>query len=119
MDPHQLIGPASPLGSPAPFWFLEFFKVLGFTLHLIPMHVWYAGLLVVAILSVWGGPSGRRLRNRLLAAMPFVVAIGVNLGIVPLLFTQVAYYRVYYPAGILMAWPWFGVIILLTLAYYG
>ncbi len=119
MDPHQLIGPASPLGSPAPFWFLEFFKVLGFTLHLVPMHVWYAGLLVVALLSVWGGPSGRRLRNRLLAAMPFVVAIGVNLGIVPLLFTQVAYYRVYYPAGILMAWPWFGVIVLLTLAYYG
>jgi len=119
MEPQQLIGPASPLGSPAPFWFLEFFKVLGFTLHLVPMHVWYAGLVVAAILSVWGGPSGRRLRTRLLAAMPFVVAIGVNLGIVPLLFTQVAYYRVYYPAGILIAWPWLGVIVLLTLAYYG
>jgi magnesium-transporting ATPase (P-type) len=35
------------------------------------------------------------------------------------LFTQVAYYQVFYPATILMAWPWLGIIPLLTLAYYG
>jgi len=51
--------------------------------------------------------------------MPIIVALGVNFGIVPLLFTQVAYYKVFYPATILMAWPWFAIIALLTLAYYG
>ena len=33
---------------PAPFWFIQFFKVLGFTLHAVPMNLWYAG----AILAV-------------------------------------------------------------------
>jgi hypothetical protein len=115
----MLIGPTSPLGYPAPFWFIEFFKVLGFTLHMIPMHLWYAGLIVVAVLALWGGAQGQAASRRLIGVMPIVIALGVNLGIVPLLFTQVAYYRVFYPATILMAWPWFSIIILLTVAYYG
>ena len=32
MDPVQLLAPSNALGNPAPFWFLELFKVLGFTL---------------------------------------------------------------------------------------
>lgn len=119
MDPTQLIGPASPLGYPAPFWFVELFKVLGFTLHMVPMNVWYAGLVLAVLLHWRGGKHGRNLLIRLMKQMPIVVALGVNLGIVPLLFTQVAYYRAFYPATILMAWPWLGVIGLLTVAYYG
>ncbi|HXF82384.1 MAG TPA: hypothetical protein VNN19_06510 [bacterium] len=118
IDPRQLIGPASPLGSPAPFWLLEVFKVLGFTLHQVPMHLWYAGLPLAALLGLLPGEPARRLRARLLGGMPLIVAAGINLGIVPLLFTQVAYYRVFYPAGVLIAWPWFSVIVLLTVAYY-
>ena len=34
-------------------------------------------------------------------ALPVVLAYGINLGIIPLLFTQVAYYQVFYPATIL------------------
>jgi hypothetical protein len=119
MDPRTLIGPSNPLGYPAPFWFIEFFKVLGFTLHTVPMNLWYAGMVLVALLGLRGGAHGRRLAHRIVKAMPIVVALGINLGIVPLLFTQVAYYKVYYPAGILMGWLWFSVIVLLTLAYYG
>jgi hypothetical protein len=119
MDPTTLIGPSDPLGFPAPFWFVEFFKVLGFTLHTVPMNLWYAGLVLAAIFGLFGSTHPRRLAHRLITAMPVVVALGVNLGIVPLLFTQVAYYKVFYPAGVLMAWPWFSVIVLLTLAYYG
>lgn len=119
MDPRALIGPPSPLGFPAPFWFIELFKVLGFTLHQVPMHLWYAGLPLAALLTLIGGPWGRHLRNRLITSMPLTIAVGVNLGIVPLLFTQVAYYRAFYPAGILIGWPWLLVIPLLVLAYYG
>ncbi len=38
---------------------------------------------------------------------------------VPLLFIQLAYYRFFYPATILMAWYWLGIIVLLIPAYYG
>ena len=51
--------------------------------------------------------------------MPIIVAFGVNFGIVPLLFVQLAYYKVFYPATILMAWFWLAIIVLLIPAYYG
>ena len=114
-----LLGPASPLGYPAPYWFLLLFKMLGFSLHMIPMGLWYAGLVTMMILRWRGGEQGRILSGRVVNALPIAVALGINLGIVPLLFTQVAYHQVFYPATILMAWPWFGVILLLMGAYYG
>lgn len=119
MNPTELIGPSSPLGYPAPYWFLVLFKVLGFTLHLVPMNLWYAGIVLAMLLHWRGDEQARRLSSRLMQQMPIIIALGVNFGIVPLLFIQVAYYKVFYPATILMAWPWFSVIILLTLAYYG
>jgi hypothetical protein len=119
MDPTTLLGPTNFLGLPAPFWFVESFKVLGFLLHLVPMNLWYAGLVIVALMSVWGGAHGKRFAIRAMKQMPLVIAYGVNLGIVPLLFTQVAYYQVFYPATVLMAWPWFSIVPLLTVAYYG
>ncbi len=115
----SLIGPDNPLGHPAPYWFLVLFKTLGFTLHILPMHLWYAGLPAMLLLRRHGGEHGRRTADRTLGAMPVAIAWGVNLGIVPLLFTQVAYYKVFYPATILMAWPWLAIIGLLTVAYYG
>jgi hypothetical protein len=119
MNPQDLIGPVSPLGSPAPFWFITFFKVFGFILHMIPMNIWYAGMLLVAIFATFGKNHSLELAHRLSRTMPIIVALGVNLGIVPLLFTQVGYYQFYYPAGILMAHAWFSVIIILIFAYYG
>lgn len=119
MNPQDLIGPSSVLGNPAPFWFITIFKVVGFTLHMIPMNIWYAGMLLVAVLGTFGKGNSRELAHRLSRSMPVIVAIGINLGIVPLLFTQVGYYQFYYPAGILIGWWWFSVIILLLFAYYG
>ncbi|MDR7522847.1 MAG: hypothetical protein QN168_10320 [Armatimonadota bacterium] len=119
MDPGQLIGPPAPLGYPAPYWVLAFFKVLGFTLHLVPMNLWLAGTLLAMLLRWRGGEHARTWSGRMMAQMPIILALGINFGIVPLLFTQVAYARVFYPATILMAWPWFGVIAALVVAYYG
>lgn len=118
MDPNSLIPPANPLGYPAPFWFIEFFKVFGFTLHMIPMHLWYAGLILIMITGLFGKGTPLQAVKRLAHGMPVIVALGINLGIIPLLFTQVAYYQFYYPAGILIAWPWISVIGLLLCAYY-
>jgi hypothetical protein len=104
---------------PAPYWFIELFKWLGFTLHAVPMNLWYAGLLVALWLHWRGDPHARRFAERLLQQMPIIVALGVNLGVVPLLFLQLAYFRVFYPATILMAWFWMAIIGLLIPAYYG
>jgi len=119
MSPTFPLAPASPLGNPAPFWFIVTFKVLGFTLHMGPMHIWYAGSVLVALFTLFGLGHARRLASRLAGALPIVIALGVNFGIIPLLFVQVGYYPVVYPANILIAWFWFAVIPLLIVAYYG
>ena len=119
MNPQMLIDQVSTAGVPAPVWFVQFFKALGFTLHAVPMNLWYAGLLVALLLHVVGNEHARRFAARLLRQMPVIVAVGVNLGIVPLLFVQLAYYKVFYPATILMAWFWLAIIGLLIPAYYG
>ena len=98
---------------------MQFFKWLGFTLHAVPMNLWYAGLLVALWLHLRRNEHARRFAARLLRQMPIIVAVGVNFGIVPLLFVQLAYSKVFYPATILMAWFWLAIIGLLTLAYYG
>lgn len=119
MDPSQLITPPGPLPYPAPYWLLTSFKVAGFALHMAAMHLWLAGVPLAMVLGRRRGEHARILSRRLATQMPIIIALGINFGIVPLLFTQVAYGRVFYPATILMAWPWFGIIGLLMVAYYG
>ncbi len=118
MSPGPFIAPSDPLGFPAPYWFLVLFKMLGFSLHVVFMNIWFAGPIIAMILWFRGGHA-RNLTDRLMKKLPVIVAYGVNFGIVPLLFIQVAYYKAFYPSTILMAWPWFFVIVLLTFAYYG
>ncbi len=119
MNPADLLAPPSPLGEPAPFWLLVTLKVLGFTLHMVALHLWSVGLLVALAVRARGGEAAQLWSKRLLLQLPLLVAAGVNLGVVPLLFLQVGYYRAFYPATILMAWPWFSVIALLAVAYSG
>lgn len=119
MEPQMLVNPEVASGIPAPWWFIQFFKVLGFTLHAVPMNLWYAGAILALTLHAMGHEHGRRFSRRLMLQMPVIVAIGVNLGIVPLLFVQLAYPKFFYPATILMGWAWLSIIVLLIPAYYG
>lgn len=111
--------PTDPLGLPASVGFILFFKVLGFILHVIPMNIWYAGVFLSALFVTFGKGHLRTVGLRLIYPMPILVALGINFGIVPLLFTQVLFYPQYYTAGILIAWPWLLVIGFLMFAYYG
>jgi MFS family permease len=86
---------------------------------MVPMNLWYAGLVLGLWLHLRGDQYGRRFGSRLLQQMPVIIAAGVNFGIVPLLFIQLAYYKVFYPATILMAWAWLAIVGLLIPAYYG
>ena len=105
-------------GLPAPYWFVQFFKILGFILHSIPMHHWLVGLPLALLLLLIGGPNAKRFARRLLAQLPILMALGINFGIVPLLFIQTAYPKAFYPATILMAWHWLGILPMVLIAYY-
>jgi hypothetical protein len=117
MNPTLIDPSVTPL--PAPVWFIQLFKVLGLSLHMAPMNLWYAGIILAMLLHMIGSQHGRRFSARLMSQMPVIVAMGVNLGIVPLLFVQVGYAKIFYPATILMAWFWLAIIGALIPAYYG
>ena len=103
---------------PAPFWFVQFFKVVGFVLHMIPMGVWFAGLPVVVLCALWNCARSRFYARRMSKQLPVMMALGINFGIVPLLFLQTTYYKVFYTATILTAWWWISVIPVLIAGYY-
>lgn len=107
-----------PLGLPAPAWLLFGLKVFGFWLHLVFMNLWFAGLVVALLLARRHGPLGQAGRS-LLRGMPVFVAMGVNAGIVPLLFLQVLYPQFFYTSTVLQAWAWFAIVPLMVVAYYG
>jgi hypothetical protein len=50
--------------------------------------------------------------------LPVMLALGINFGIVPLLFLQTTYYKAFYTATILTAWYWIAVIPILIVGYY-
>jgi hypothetical protein len=118
VDPRALIDAGTPSALPAPFWFVQVFKVLGFTLHAVPMNLWYAGIVVAMVLYARGGEQGKQFSRRLMLQMPVIIAFGINFGIVPLLFVQAAYFRAFYSATILTAWFWLAIIMILIPAYY-
>ncbi|GHT17814.1 hypothetical protein FACS1894189_4440 [Planctomycetales bacterium] len=103
---------------PAPFWFVEFFKVVGFVLHTIPMGIWFAGLPVAVLCALWNCKHSRQYAQRMFGQFPIMMALGINFGIVPLLFLQTTYYESFYTATILMAWHWIVIIPILIVGYY-
>lgn len=117
MNPRHLLPPDNPLGYPTPFWFIQFFKVLGFALHVSMMNIWYAGAPLAIILATFGTQRAKAVGHHIARALPFVLALGINFGIIPLLFMQVAYYQFFYSATILIAWPWFAVFWVVMMGY--
>jgi hypothetical protein len=114
----NLLPSFDPLGLPAPLWILFGLKVFGFWVHLFFMNLWFAGLLVGLALARGDGPWAEPGR-RLVYATPIFVALGVNAGVVPLLFLQVLYPQFFYTSTILQAWAWLTIIPVMIVAYYG
>lgn len=113
----NLAAPPSPIPLPADVWILYSLKTFGFFLHAIPMQLWYAGLLLALLRWLAGARGVTDWPARFARQLPFFLAFGINAGLVPLLFTQVLFHHVFYPATMLMAWWWLGAIPLLLLAY--
>jgi hypothetical protein len=111
-----------PVPLPGPVWLFQVLLLVTFFLHVIAMNLLLGGGLAGALSGTRGRanvPHHRRLSEQIFRALPVASAATVTLGVAPLLFLQVLYGRFFYTSSILIAVPWFAVIGLLCLAYYG
>lgn len=119
MDPTTLI--PTPDTIPAPAWLFELLDLVTFTLHILIINVALGGSLIAlfARLKRRDLPVETSLSGSVVSKLPMTFALGINLGVAPLLFIQVIYGNLIYSSSVLMAVYWILVIPFLILAYYG
>lgn len=120
MPAHNLIPAIDPIPLPAPYWVFKLLLIVTFTLHILAMNFMLGGM-VLALASRWSGSRERadRLFGDIATKLPLLLPATVTLGVAPLLFLQVLYGQFFYTSSVLIAWPWFLALVMLTVAYYG
>jgi hypothetical protein len=117
LNPIPIVDP-NPL--PAPYWVFKLLLIVTFFLHIVAMNCMLGGG-VLALVSKWRSKdreNGNRLFFDVAKKLPSLLPATITLGIAPLLFVQVLYGQYFYTSAIIVAWPWFMVLVLLTIAYY-
>lgn len=109
-----------PIPLPAPYWLFKLLLVVTFTLHVLAMNFLLGGM-ALAIASRWSAARDRanRLFSDVATKLPLLLPATVTLGVAPLLFLQVIYGQFFYTSSVVIAWPWFLALVMLTIAYYG
>lgn len=119
-----------PIPLPAPVWLFKVLHALTVSAHFYAVHLMVGGLVLAVVLAFAGrakrqrdagdqlGGSMLEVSGTLSYRLPVVMALLINLGIPPLLFTQVLYGRPLYTATILMGAFWISVVFLLCFGYY-
>jgi hypothetical protein len=117
----NLIPVLDPNPLPAPYWVFKLLLIVTFFLHILAMNFMLGGA-VLALVAKWRSrkhEGGNRIFFDIAKKLPVFLPATITLGIAPLLFVQVLYGQFFYTSSIILAWPWFLVLVLLTLAYYG
>jgi hypothetical protein len=119
MTAPNLIPTLDPNPLPAPYWVFKLLLVVTFFLHIVAMNFMLGGA-VLALAAKWRSKGQvSRIFVDLSKKLPVLLPATITLGIAPLLFLQVLYGQFFYTSSIIMAWPWFLVLVFLTIAYYG
>ncbi len=116
MMPTNLIPSLDPNPLPAPYWVFKTLLIVTFLLHILAMDMMLGGA-VLSLAAKWR--SKNRIFFDVAKKLPVLLPAAITLGIAPLLFVQVLYGQFFYTSSIIMAWPWFLVLVCLTIAYYG
>ena len=121
MTPSNLIPALDPNPLPGPYWMLKLLLVITFILHIVAMNFMLGGA-VMALGAKWTAKDrshGARVFFDVAKKLPALLPATITLGVAPLLFVQALYGQFFYTSSIVMAWPWFLVLVFVTIAYYG
>lgn len=102
---------------PAPLWLVTSLHIVTLTLHFAAMNFLFGGLIVLlfgGIPDKWHDPAV----NKIVKLFPTAMAATVTLGVAPLLFLQLAYYKQVYAASIVSGWFWLMIAAAVIVSYY-
>ncbi len=120
IDP-SMVPTIDPNPLPAPYWLFKTLLLVTFLLHIIAMNFMLGGAFLAVVARFTS--RGKHFRNRIFLDLgkkiPVFLAATITIGIAPLLFVQAIYGQYFYTSTILIAWPWFLLLVLLVIAYYG
>ena len=116
MNPYPLI--PTPEAIPAPALLFHILGVALFTLHILLINVVLGGSLLLLLSRCTKHDGEPPVFSALARKLPVGFALGINMGVAPLLFLQVIYGHLFYTSSILMAIFWIIIIPLLIIAYY-
>lgn len=119
MNPNELI--PTPDAIPAPPWLMILLEQLLFLLHILVINALFGSALIIFFrwFKKSDDVSFSELNKPLASKIPVMFALGINLGVAPLLFLQVTFGHLFYSSSVLMATYWILVIPFLIIAYYG
>ncbi len=115
--PASLIPALDPTALPGPPWLFHVLWVLTFLIHLVFVNMVMGGSVLAALVGRHRR-GAREIQSFFVEANGWAISFAITFGIAPLLFMQVLFGRFFYAATILLAWWWFGMLGILTLAYY-
>lgn len=104
---------------PAPAWLFHVLEVSLFSLHILVINVVIGGTLMALASRFSKSANTPPFSVALSSKLPVSFALGINLGVAPLLFLQVLYGHLFYSSSILMGRFWIVIIPLAILGYYG
>lgn len=108
-----------PIPLPAPVWLFKLLHIVTLALHFVAVELLLGGLLVAVVLSLFRGSPNARVAARAIARrLTIVMTYVINLGVPPLLFSQVLYGRALYTSSVLIGLYWIGVVFLLMAVYW-
>jgi len=108
-----------PIPLPAPVWLFKLLNVVTLVLHFYAVHFLVGGLAVAILWRAMGKsrPAMARGSDEIVRRLPIVMTYVINLGIPPLLFTQVLYGRALYTSSVLIGFWWLSVIFMIIFSY--
>lgn len=108
-----------PIPLPAPVWLFKLLHIVTLALHFTAMEMLLGGLLVAVLLNLLSrSGSGQTAAAGMAHRLPIVMTYVINLGVPPLLFSQVLYGRALYTSSVLIGIWWICVIPALMLVYW-
>lgn len=110
-----------PEALPAPWQFFEILDVSLFALHILLINIVVGGSILALFRRSLNKTNGtpESTDDAVSGKLPGILALGISLGIAPLLFIQVVYGQFFYSSSVLMASWWIIIIPSLILGYYG